>query len=89
MLTRFRKAQVVITLSNGGPEAYKPNIYGERITVSRTLTSSGSSTYNIMNARGHTISKKKAELDAICAYFAIQVDNPVAILTQGMSLIDA
>lgn len=77
------KAQVSVILKNQGSSAYKPEAYGKKITVVRTFTRKGTSSYKILNDKGVTVSTRKADLDAICEHMGIQVDNPVSILTQG------
>ncbi|XP_063980640.1 structural maintenance of chromosomes protein 6 [Diachasmimorpha longicaudata] len=72
---------VEVTLTNEGPKAYEPEIYGNVIKVSRTVTQS-SSTVITKNSRDHIVSRKKSDLNKITAAFNIQVDNPISILTQ-------
>ncbi|KAJ1564869.1 Structural maintenance of chromosomes protein 6 [Nowakowskiella sp. JEL0078] len=74
-------AQVTVTLTNSGFDAYKPELYGEKIIVERKLSRDGQGSYKIKSER-HTISTKREELNNICETFQIQVDNPLAILTQ-------
>ena len=63
-----------IRLLNTGTEAYKPELYGENIVVSRTLTQT-SSTYRLKDARGRVVvdRKVKEELDRILMALNIQV----------------
>ncbi|RUS16430.1 hypothetical protein BC937DRAFT_91201 [Endogone sp. FLAS-F59071] len=74
--------QVSLTIKNCGPDAYRPDIYGDRITIERRIAKEGSSGYKIKANDGRTISTKRDELIAICDYMAIQVDNPLTILSQ-------
>ncbi|ELU03571.1 hypothetical protein CAPTEDRAFT_218959 [Capitella teleta] len=83
--TKKLSAEVSVTLSNRGEEAFKPDSYGKSITVERRITSEGSSSYKIKNAQGQVVSNKREELDNILDQFYIQVDNPVSILTQDTS----
>lgn len=76
-------ALVEISLINEGVMAYKPEVYGNVITVSRVIGST--SGYKIKNANGEIISTKKEELERIVAEMNIQVDNPVSILNQDVS----
>jgi chromosome segregation ATPase len=77
-------ASVEISLSNEGEDAYRPDIYGNIITIVRTISTSGASTYKIKDHRGRIMCDKKVreELDRITEAFSIQVDNPIAILNQ-------
>lgn len=74
-------AEVIVSLRNKGAEAYKPEIYGNKIYITRRITSEGSSNYKIAGSDRKTISTKRNELAAICDYFQIQVDNPVNVGT--------
>ncbi|KAG1931921.1 structural maintenance of chromosomes protein 6 [Pimephales promelas] len=78
-------ADVSITLRNRGRDAYKPEVFGESITVDLRISSEGLRTYKLRSRTGHIVSSKKEELIFILDHFNIQVDNPVSILTQEMS----
>ena len=45
------QAKVRVTLTNGGPDAFMPDIYGDYIIVERTIKDKGGG-YKIMNERG-------------------------------------
>lgn len=76
-------AEVTITLKNEGPEAYKKDIYGDGIIITRRFTSTGTSGYKIRGKKdAKIISDKKEELSAILDHMGIQVDNPLNVLTQ-------
>ncbi|XP_012263077.2 structural maintenance of chromosomes protein 6 [Athalia rosae] len=76
-------ASVEISLVNEGALAYKPNVYGDTITVVRTIGSS--SGYKLKNADGEVVSTKKDELERIVLEMNIQVENPISILNQDVS----
>ncbi|KAM9316410.1 structural maintenance of chromosomes protein 6 [Gastrophryne carolinensis] len=78
-------ADVSITLRNRGPDAFKPEAYGNSIVVQQHFTIDGNRNYKIKSATGSIVSTKKEELTAILDHFNIQVDNPVSVLTQEMS----
>ena len=67
-------ALVEIKLLNIGEGAYKPELYGDSIVVSRTVTQT-SSIYKLKDARGKIVVDKKVkeELDRILIVFNIQV----------------
>ncbi|KAJ3089195.1 Structural maintenance of chromosomes protein 6 [Quaeritorhiza haematococci] len=73
---------VTVKLRNRGPDAYKPDVYGHTIIVERKISKDGSSGYTIKNYKGETKSKRREDLNGICDNMQIQVDNPLAILTQ-------
>ncbi|XP_071562380.1 structural maintenance of chromosomes protein 6-like [Temnothorax nylanderi] len=76
-------ATVEITLVNKGDTAYKPDIYGDTITVIRTI--GNTSSYKIKNWRGEIVSTKRDELDSIITTMNIQIDNPISVLNQDVS----
>ncbi|CAH2246041.1 structural maintenance of chromosomes 6 [Pelobates cultripes] len=78
-------ADVSITLRNRGEDAFKPEVYGDSITVQQHFTTDGSRSYKLKSVTGALVSSKKEELTAILDHFNIQVDNPVSVLTQEMS----
>jgi chromosome segregation ATPase len=80
-----RAAEVSITLTNGGHEPFRPMDYGDEIIITRHFTENGSSSYRIKSKTKKIVSTSRAELDAILDHFSIDVDNPMNILTQGMS----
>jgi hypothetical protein len=76
-------AEVSIHLKNQGEEAYKHDLYGDSIVITRRFTREGSSSYKIKSKDGKLISTKREELSAICDHMNVQVDNPMNVLTQG------
>ena len=80
----IRVSEVSITLKNEGEEAYKPDLYGRSITITRRFTKEGSGSYKIKNQDGKIISNRREELSNICDHMNIQVDNPMNVLTQGV-----
>jgi len=77
------EATVEVTLYNGGDDAYKPEVYGDQLTVCRTIRG-GATTYRFLAANGKAVQhrRQREELDRILDAFRIQVDNPVAVLNQ-------
>jgi structural maintenance of chromosomes protein 6 len=76
-------AEVTINLKNQGEEAYRHDLYGDTIVITRRFTKEGASSYKIKSKDGKLISTKREELSAICDHMNIQVDNPMNVLTQG------
>ncbi|XP_017792658.1 PREDICTED: structural maintenance of chromosomes protein 6 [Habropoda laboriosa] len=76
-------ATIEVTLCNKGPMAYKPDTYGDLITVFRNIGSA--STYKLKNWKGEVISTKRNELNNILRAMNIQIDNPISILNQDIS----
>lgn len=53
--------------------------------VERHFSRAGASGFKLKSANGRLISTKKADLEEICDYFALQLDNPMNVLTQDMA----
>jgi len=75
------QAHVAVKIKNDGDMAYQPNDYGKSIIVERHFTQTGSG-FKIKNAQGKTMSTKRAELENIVDFFALQLDNPMNVLSQ-------
>ncbi|KAK3689992.1 hypothetical protein B0T22DRAFT_536776 [Podospora appendiculata] len=76
------RAVLAVKIKNQGQDAYKPEIYGESIIVERHFGKNSSSGFRIKSALGQTISTKKQEVEEIVEYYALQVDNPLNVLSQ-------
>nr|XP_050857730.1 structural maintenance of chromosomes protein 6 isoform X2 [Vespula vulgaris] len=76
-------AIIEITLINKGCMAYKPDIYGDLITIIRSIGKR--SGYKIKNWQGEVVSTKRDELESILYAMNIQIDNPISILNQDVS----
>ncbi|KAI2464503.1 P-loop containing nucleoside triphosphate hydrolase protein [Annulohypoxylon bovei var. microspora] len=75
-------ASLVVQIKNQGPDAYKPDLYGESITVERHFSKTGSSGFKLKSSGGRIISTKKGDVDDIVEYYCLQVDNPLNVLSQ-------
>lgn len=76
---------IQVRIKNQGPLAYKPQDYGDSITVERHFNRSGTSGFKIKDMNGKIQSTKKAELEDILDAFSLQIDNPMNVLTQDMA----
>ncbi|TIA56811.1 DNA repair protein [Aureobasidium pullulans] len=74
-------AYVAVKIKNQGDMAYKPHDYGKSIIVERHFSQTGSG-FKIKNSEGRTMSTKRAELENIVDFFALQLDNPMNVLSQ-------
>jgi chromosome segregation ATPase len=74
--------EVIVRIRNRGSDAYKPEVYGNSITIVRKLIREGSGGYKIKSASDRIISTRRDEITNICDYLNIEVDNPMTILTQ-------
>lgn len=72
-------------LKNTSETAYQHEVYGNTIIVERHFSRAGSSNFKLKSSSGKIISNRKSDLDEICDYFALQIDNPMNVLTQDMA----
>lgn len=79
------QARIICRIKNQGEDAYMHDEYGDRIEVERHFSRSGTSGYKIRNASGRQISTKRADLEPILDHFALQIDNPLNVLSQDMA----
>ena len=72
-------------MKNAGEAGYSQDVYGNSIIVERHFSRAGTSGFKLKSASGKIISTRKADLEDISDYFALQIDNPMTILTQDMA----
>jgi structural maintenance of chromosomes protein 6 len=75
-------ASITVRIQNKGDGAYLPADYGDTILVERNFSRSGTSGFRLKNQQGRVVSTKRADLDEICDHFALQIDNPMNVLSQ-------
>lgn len=81
----LRSSTLSVKIKNGGDSAYQQEVYGEAIIVERHFSRSGGSSFKLKSSTGRLISTRKGDLEEICDYFALQIDNPMNVLTQDMA----
>lgn len=79
------QAVIEITLCNDGLDSFEEETYGKQITVVRTISATGSTSYKLKNAKGVVVSTSRLDLLKLTLVMNIQVDNPVLILNQDAS----
>jgi structural maintenance of chromosomes protein 6 len=80
------QALIRVTLLNAGSDAYKSELYGDTITVERTIALRGGyNGYKLLDYAGVEQSRSKKDLEAMLDQLNIQVENPVAVLDQEES----
>ena len=79
------RAIITVKIKNQGDGAYMPDEYGNAIIVERSFSKNGSSGFKLKSEKGRIISMKKADLEEICDHFALQMDNPMNVLSQDMA----
>ena len=67
---------------NSGKDAYRPELYGDVISIERRFSRDGASGYRIKSKTGNLVSTKREELQEILDHIQLQVDNPMTVLTQ-------
>lgn len=75
-------------MHNRSEDAFKPDVYGDEITIERTINrEQGGTTWRLRGKRhGNKImSTKKAEIDDMCSAMGIQIDNTLTTLSQDQS----
>ncbi|XP_045775943.1 structural maintenance of chromosomes protein 6 [Maniola jurtina] len=75
-------ASIEIKIKNSGPGAYKPEEYGDKITIVKTISASGASNYKIKSSSGKFVHSNAKEVNAIVSALNIQVNNPISVLNQ-------
>ena len=55
---------MAVTLWNTGEEAYRPHVFGDRITIERRITGSGASKYRVLTAQDRAVSDKRDDMQA-------------------------
>ncbi|OAA73785.1 RecF/RecN/SMC protein [Cordyceps fumosorosea ARSEF 2679] len=76
------QGKLVVRVKNAGPDAYQPDIYGNSIIIERHFSKTGTSGFKIKTADDKLVSTKKQEIDEISEWFALQMGNPLTILSQ-------
>ena len=74
-----------VKIRNTASSAYQREVYGDSIIVERNFSRTGNSGFKLKTSGGRLISTRKGDLEEICDYFALQIDNPMNVLTQDMA----
>ena len=85
MLTKPSTCTLKVRIKNGGETGYQPDLYGNVITVERTFNRAGTSGFKLRSANDRIVSTRKADLEEISDYYALQLDNPISVLTQDQA----
>ena len=78
-------ASIKVTIKNQGQDAFMREEFGDSIEIERHFNRNGTSGFKIRSARGRVVSTTKATLDEICDYYALQIDNPMNVLSQDLA----
>jgi chromosome segregation ATPase len=71
-----------LKLRNRGEDAFRHEIYGDLIVIERRISRDGNNGYKLKTQDEKIVSTKREELNAILDHMAIQVDNPLNVLSQ-------
>ncbi|EQK97872.1 RecF/RecN/SMC [Ophiocordyceps sinensis CO18] len=74
--------RLIVKIKNAGSDAYQPDVYGDSIIVERHFSRTGSSGFKIKSNLEQIISTKKQEVDEISEWYALQMGNPLTVLSQ-------
>ncbi|EXJ73278.1 uncharacterized protein A1O5_03038 [Cladophialophora psammophila CBS 110553] len=78
-------ASIICRLKNQGENAYMPEVYGKTIQVERHISRNGSSGYKLKSEKGRVVSTRKSDLEEICDHMMLQIENPMAVLSQDQA----
>ncbi len=81
----LRSCVLSVKIKNTAASAYQQEVYGGSIIVERSFSRTGSSGFKLKTSTGRLMSTRKGDLEEICDYFALQIDNPMNVLTQDMA----
>ncbi|CAI6338829.1 unnamed protein product [Periconia digitata] len=76
---------LAVKIKNRGAFAYRPEVYGDSIIVERHFNLAGTSGFKLKDRSGKIVSVKKADVEDVIDAFAMQLDNPMNVLTQDMA----
>lgn len=77
-------AELTIILANEGPEAYKPELYGKEIHITRRIGAKRSG-YRVLSDHHKLISTQKETISEIIQALSISPENPLCILHQEIA----
>eukprot|EP00850_Spirogloea_muscicola_P006611 SM000031S11620 [mRNA] locus=s31:685018:693475:- [translate_table: standard] len=83
-LSRGSYCKVAIDVCNTGDDAFRPEVYGNMITLERRITET-SSTSKLKDQRGKPQASQKKDLEAFLSHYNLEVENPCTIMTQDKS----
>eukprot|EP01018_Ginkgo_biloba_P007528 Gb_31282 [translate_table: standard] len=77
-------ALVIVEMKNEGEDAYKHEVYGDKIIIERRITETTNSTV-LKDYLGKKVAHRREELHELVEHFNIDVENPCVIMTQDKS----
>lgn len=77
-------ALVVVEMKNEGDDAFKHDVYGDKIIIERRITESTNTTV-LKDYLGKKVTQKRDELHLLVEHFNVDVENPCVVMTQDKS----
>ena len=77
-------SELTITLTNEGPEAYKPQLYGKEIHIIRRIYGKRSE-YRVLSDHRKLISTRRETIAEITQALSISPENPLCVLHQEVA----
>ena len=71
-----------VKLCNKGLNSFKPEVYGEVISVERRIMQTGTSSYLVYDENDKVVSKKASVVKEMVESMGLHVDNPCCVLDQ-------
>ncbi|KAJ9604138.1 Structural maintenance of chromosomes protein 6 [Cladophialophora chaetospira] len=78
-------ATIICKLKNQGENAYMAELYGATIQVERHIQRNGTSGFKLKSEKGRIVSTRKSDLEEICDHMMLQIENPLAVLSQDQA----
>lgn len=75
-------AEVTIRMPNSGRNAYEHDIFGDWIIVKRRIYRDKGSIYELKDEHEVTKMNRRHDVERLCEFFNIKVDNPLVFLNQ-------
>ncbi|KAH7015112.1 P-loop containing nucleoside triphosphate hydrolase protein [Ilyonectria destructans] len=76
------QGSLIVKIKNAGSDAYMPEVYGDSIVVERHFSKTGASGFKVKSSMNRIVSTKKQEVDEISEWYALQIGNPLTVLSQ-------
>ncbi|KAK1826836.1 hypothetical protein QBC39DRAFT_363346 [Podospora conica] len=76
------RAILTVKVKNQGQNAYEQDLYGDSIIIERHFGKTSGSGFKLKSETGSIVSTKRDDVDRIVEFYALQVDNPLTVLSQ-------
>lgn len=76
------RAILSVKIKNQGVNAFEQDLYGDSIIIERHFGNAGGTGFRLKSETGSIVSKKRDDVDRIVEFYALQVDNPLTVLSQ-------